>query len=361
MRIHEHDSGESAAPERGREFGRLWAGRIGAAVAAYRGHYKELGIPEETSEGIARASYAALASWHPPLGAELESIAEGAGIAVAELSLLNSRTEILAAAPRPGEGECSTVVRPPAAGRPAVAFQTWDWHARLVPDAALWRYTPAPGRWVKTFTEPGMLAKIGINSAGLAVNFNILHHRADSAGGGVPVHAIARRVLDEAATVEEAVAVARSAPVSSSSAITVVATGSGRAEAASLEITPDGVAAIGVRPDGWLVRTNHLLDPGLARGELPSPASTTRARYGHLDGVLAGAGSPPGDLPGLARWLCGAAGADAPICVREDLTQPEAARWRTMLTVRLDPAGGTIEYWAGNPAEAAAAARAHRF
>ena len=53
----------------------------------------------------------------------------------------------------------------------------------------------ADGHWVKTFSEPGMPAKIGLNSAGLSINFNILHHTADSALGGVPVHVVARRIL----------------------------------------------------------------------------------------------------------------------------------------------------------------------
>ncbi|MEU8247801.1 C45 family peptidase [Nonomuraea sp. NPDC048916] len=358
MRLHEHDSGGRRSPERGREFGRVWASRIHTAIAAYRRHYLQLGIDPDTCAAVSEKSCQALFAWHPALGEELESIAGGAGITVAELGLLNSRTEILAAAPPKGDGECSTVARARADG-PPVAFQTWDWHPHLVPDAALWRYSPAPGRWVKTFTEPGMLAKIGLNSAGLGVNFNLLHHRADGAGDGVPVHAIARRILDEAGTVREAVDLARSATVSASTAITVTALAP-VAEAVSIELTPAGTVAIPARADGWLIRTNHLLSPSLRDGDVRHPTSTTLLRYAHLDKALP-AGEAAGGLPELAGRLCGEAGDEAPICMREDLRLPEPARRRTMLTVRLDHAGGFMEYWPGTPADVAEEGHARRF
>ncbi|MEV0590039.1 C45 family peptidase [Nonomuraea cavernae] len=358
MRLHEHDSGGRGSPERGREFGRVWASRIHAAITAYRRHYLQLGIAPETCAVVAEKSCQALFAWHPALGDELESIAAGAGITVVELGLLNSRTEILAVAPPQGSGECSTVVRAGAEGGP-VAFQTWDWHPRLVPDAVLWRYSPTPGRWVKTFTEPGMLAKIGLNSAGLGANFNFLHHRADGSGDGVPVHAIARRVLDEAGTVREAVDIARSARVSASTAITVTAVAPA-AEAVSIELTPAGAVVIPVRADGWLIRTNHLLGAEFRDADVRQPTSTSLPRYEHLDKALAG-GVPDGGLPELAGRLCGEAGAEAPICMREDPRLPEPARRRTMLTIRLDHAGGAIEYWPGSPAAAAEAGHACRF
>ncbi|MQA97801.1 MAG: peptidase C45 [Streptosporangiales bacterium] len=355
MRVQEHDSGTSAAPERGRELGRRWADRIGEAIGAYRGHYADLGISGTAALDVAERSCGSLAAWHPGLGAELESIAAGAGVPVAELGLLNSRTEILAAAPPAGDGECSTVIHPER----GISFQTWDWHPALVPDAVLWRYAPAPGRWVKTFTEHGMLAKIGINSAGLAVHLNILRHRADSAAGGVPVHAIARRVLDEADTLADAIMIARSATVSASTAITVYDTRA--AEAASLEITPAGVEPIPVRADGWLIRTNHLLDPRLQAGVVPNPLSTTKERYQHLDTVVGGSAVKVAPLPELAAALIAEAGADAPICQREDAGLPEKDHWRTLLTVRLDPAAELIEYWPGTPADVVEAGEARTF
>lgn len=350
MRIEEHDSGDLAAAARGERFGRVWADRIGQAASAYRNHYERLGIAGATVDAIATTSHSALAEWYPPLAEELEAMAHGAGMPVSEIAALTARTEILVASPARADGECSTAVHVPqerSAALPAFAFQTWDWHAHLVAHAALWRYEPAPGRWVKTFTEPGMPAKIGVNGSGLTASFNILHHVSDRPTGGVPVHAVARRILDEASTLGEAHDIASAAEVSASTALTVLAVGGERAEAGSLELTPAGTALIEPAYDDWLVRTNHLLAPGLRDGNASPATSTTRARCDHLRATVTDADGA--GLTELARQLCGSSGHKAPICVTEDERLPATERLRTLLTVRLDPAAGTMEYVAGDP------------
>jgi isopenicillin-N N-acyltransferase-like protein len=357
VRLHRHDSGLWQADKRGRDVGERWAGPIGAAVAAYRRHFDKVGVPAERVHRIADASFDALVDWSPGHSAELTAIADGAGQPVRDLALLNARTEILARAPRPEEGECSTAVRVPtdaAPEAPAVAFQTWDWHPELAMDGLLWAYEPTPGRWVKTFTELGMLAKIGLNSAGLALHLNILHHQSDTAGGGVPVHAIARRILDEASTLDEAVDIARSARAGASTALTVLAVDGGRAETASLEVSPEGVGILRPEPDGWLVRTNHFLSPELADGDRRPPATTTVARLDHLREVVAGDVSGD-DLPSLARAMCGSGGESAPICLSDDVATAAGLQSRTLLTLRQDPAAGSMECWPGTPYDAAEA------
>lgn len=362
MRLHRHDSGTWQADKRGRDVGERWAGPIGSAVAAYRRYFGQVGIPTEQVDRIAAASFDALADWSPDLAAELSAIASGAGRPVADLALLNARTEILARSPRPDEGECSTVVRVPtetSLNAPPFAFQTWDWHPELATVGLLWTYDPAPDQWVKTFTEIGMLAKIGLNSAGLAVHFNILYHRSDTAAGGVPVHAIARRILDEASTVAEAVNIARSARVGASTAITVLAVGGDLAEAASLEISPEGVGVLRPEPDGWLVRTNHFLSPELAHGDRRPAGTTTVDRLNHLRGAVE-SGVVGDDLPSLARALCGSAGGSAPICLSDEVATTAGVESRTLLTVRQDPTAESLECWPGTPYDAVQAGTAER-
>ncbi|MGH3660038.1 MAG: C45 family autoproteolytic acyltransferase/hydrolase, partial [Micromonosporaceae bacterium] len=282
MRIHQYHSTSPDPFTRGRALAERFRGQIRRAVEAYRGHFRALGIDDGTADAVADASYQAVVAWSPQYAEELRGIAAGAGLTVPEVSLLNARTEVLAAAVPIGQGECSTLVRVTA---PTLAAQTWDWHPALAPDALLWRYDIGPRHWVKTFTEPGMLAKIGVNSRGLAAHFNILHHRGDHAGGGVPVHVIARRILDEAGTVEDAYRIAASAPVSASTVITVLAVGEEPDDppaAGSIEISPAGTALVTPGPDGWLVHTNHFLDPELRTGEATPDDGTTVARYEHL-------------------------------------------------------------------------------
>lgn len=350
MQVREHDSGSTGAPRRPREFGAAWSAEIRTASDAYLRHFALIGIAPEQARATGVAAHEALARWSPSLAAELEQIAAGADVPLADVAVLNARTEILATTPPPAEGECSTAVR---VGSDPVAFQTWDWCDDLTPNAAVWRYRSDAGRGVSTFTEPGMLAKIGVNDAGLGVLFNILHHAADGRGvdggaAGVPVHAISRRILDEAATVAEAVEIARSASASASSAITVV-TRPPDSDAATLEITPAGVGVVRHGDDGWLLHTNHLLDPGLAPDDATLDTSTTRVRLAHLRSV---AGTPVDgtSLKAAARDLCGVAG-DAPICVFDDESLPRHERRRTMLSVRLDLEAAAMEYWPGPPSE----------
>ena len=83
----------------------------------------------------------------------------------------------------------------------------------------------------------------------------------------MPVHLVLRRLLGEAASVDDAWALLRETPYSASSCITVVdAAGGG----ACFELSPAGVAR--VEPcDGLLAHTNHFLDETLAAGEAEQP------------------------------------------------------------------------------------------
>ncbi|WP_010155009.1 C45 family autoproteolytic acyltransferase/hydolase, partial [Leucobacter chromiiresistens] len=200
---------------------------------------------------------------------------------------------------------------------------------------------------VAMFTELGVLGKIGVNDAGLAVHFNILHHASDRGVGGVPVHAIARRVLDEATTVDEAEAIIRSARASASTVITVLARGEAEHRAACFEISSERVAAVRPDAEGWLVHTNNFLAPEQLPGEATRDASTTYTRLEHVSAQrprMAGL-----SIEQRAREMAGEAGALAPICFRPDPSEPLHEQWSTLLTVGFDLVAGELEYYPGSP------------
>ncbi|MEP9384644.1 C45 family peptidase [Nocardioides sp. KR10-350] len=346
MRIVEHRLPDGVPLERGAALGRAGREDVRDGVGRYLAHYALAGVPEATARRVARASAEALAAWAPDLAAEAEGTAKGAGVDPAELALLYARTEILATLPREAP-ECSAVVVLPPDGPPRT-LQTWDWVADVAPVGWILRGTGPDGLGFATFTEPGMPGKIGVNAAGVGCHFNILRHESDATGAdGVPVHAVARRVLDTATTLDEAIEVARSATVSASTVLTV-ATVDG--QAAALELSPAGVGV--VRPeDGVLLHTNHFLDPVLATGEACDAGSTTYARLEHLRAqrpALRAAGEQ-GARP-LARAACGDAGAGAPICAVPSATAGPTERWETLLTVSLDLAGPAVVGLPGSPA-----------
>ncbi len=383
MKVHEYDSGPTLAPQRGEALGRRYAREISLSSSAYRSYFADRGLDSGTVDVIAKAAGEAVTEWCPKLSDEIVHIARGAGLTFEELLTLNARTEIFAGlpeAPAPVEpladeddpltwkipglyDECTTVCYVPPSGKGQVlSLQTWDWSSWLAPTGLLNRFALKAGgsdAWLKTFAEPGQLAKIGLSSRGLSVHLNMLRHQSDTGDGGVPIHVILRRILEDASTLDEAIDIARSAKVSASSAITVVATGSDSAQAAALEISPAGVAVVHPDETGWLVHTNHFLDPDLAEGGVVSPASTTHERYDDVRGRLDVAMAMEG-LVKISGRLIGDQGSGAPICAKEDPALPQAERHSTLLTIKLHPGIGYVEYLAGSPADVVAAGATRR-
>ncbi|QFG68275.1 C45 family autoproteolytic acyltransferase/hydolase [Ornithinimicrobium pratense] len=330
--------------ERGLARGRMLAGQIRETSAGYARLFARKGIAADERRAAAMASLDALAEWHPGLHEESLGIAEGAGLELVELGTTLARTEILTLTPDP-PSECSTVTyQQPGA---SVSAQTWDWYAAFATSWHRQEVAPLAGEHAhRGFTEYGMPGKIGLNAAGVGVHLNILRHRDDRAGG-VPVHAVLARVLAEAGTVAEAVEMIRSAPLSSSSLLTVV----GADEVVMVEVAAGRTALL--QRDGWSVHTNHFLAPELQDGAmLTDPASTTHERLAYLD-EGAGSAPAPGEAGDLLPMLCSAPDRN---CVARlpDPTQPPEDRIATLATVVIDPARGQVEVTPGIPQHAPA-------
>lgn len=354
-------SAESSTPAaRGREIGAALATEIRDNVDRYLAFFSVRGLAEATVREIAESSLAALTEWAPGLAEELIATAEAAGVETWRLAALNARTEVLAVVGADREGECSTAIYAPPGEAAPQTIQTWDWHASLCPTGLLLELVPDAtaeaerrvGR-VRLFTELGMLGKIGVNDAGIGVHFNILHHASDHAHGGVPVHAIARRILDEATSIGEAETIARSARVSASTVLTVVSLRDEQPRAVCLELSPERVSVVVPDAEHWLLHTNHFRHPDQEPGEATPDVSTTYVRLDHVAGRV-------GEMANLSvqergAQMCGAAGASAPICFVPNPVDPPHEQWTTLLTISLDLVDARLDVVAGSPAFLAAA------
>src|SRR4029078_1297486 len=138
----------------------------------------------------------------PTLAQEIAGIAEGAGLPITSIAAINARTEVLAAVGGDAH-ECSTVVRL-RDGQAPVSVQAWDWYAGLADLWLVWEIPHAHGGHTTTVTEYGIGGKIGRKHPGLGIHFNILHHAEDGAKIGVPVHVLARAILDDARDLNQA-------------------------------------------------------------------------------------------------------------------------------------------------------------
>ena len=320
--------------ERGVELGRRFADEIADTVTRYRTLFETRALgPFDVDVWAARA-WRTIQRVAPAHADEIAGIAEGAGVPVEAVASINARTEILVAANPTGQTECSTVVSLPP-GRPPVAVQTWDWYDAMSDGWFTWTIPHPDGRVVQTVTEYGMLAKIGVNDRGVGVMLNMLHH-ADDAGAveggeiGHPVHLLSRAILDDAASVDEAIAIASAPRTSASTSLTVV---DDRGGAVSIELFPGGPGLFEAE-DGVLVRTNHFVSGAGRDGCLASTIGiSTVLRRDHLVATFAQR------MPQTTQDVYDAMThhlADGGVC-RHPLTDTDPVLWhRTLATVGID-------------------------
>ncbi|TQO18826.1 isopenicillin-N N-acyltransferase-like protein [Rhodoglobus vestalii] len=330
------------AHERGLQRGSALRGTLADGVRIYLALFAQAGIHKDAVRSNAEQSIESARHWCPSLVEEMRGTAEGAGLELWQIAALNARTEILSSAAGARPGECSTIVNTRNA---PVGAQTWDWHDEL---SDHWHLQDVHGN-IRNFvglTEHGILSKIGINDAGVGIMLNILGHQ-DDRPDGVPVHLVAARILAEASTLGEAVCILQSAPVSTSSAITVVSPDA----AVIVELSPHGAVVL-TPHDHVLLHTNHFLDEHLGRGEKPGLYDPdSQLRYGVLAGRVAD--SP---LPMLASdlvpYLVSQPGDAAELCC---VPQPGALlgdRWATLATITLDAVARQMTVSVGTPRDA---------
>ena len=142
-------------------------------------------VSEEQLKYLSETFLEATRTQFPRYYEELSGIAEGSGLALWKIMALNSRTEI----ERTARPECTVFFDK----QEALLFQNWDWAEESRGLVAALRIHSPLGQSV-TFTEAGMLAKIGLNQHGLGVALSRL--RSDSAIGGPPCHILLRACLD---------------------------------------------------------------------------------------------------------------------------------------------------------------------
>jgi isopenicillin-N N-acyltransferase-like protein len=349
MIIHRFESVTRDPEQRGAEIGERFRRQIGECLDGYWRLFTAKGIETGRARDTAHRILDGVAGWSPSLANEMAGLAWGSGIEPWEAALLSGRTEIMALGEPSGHGECSTGVHLPSDGSSPRTLQAWDWYIHLATESLAWSYVADDGRRVHAFTELGLLGKIGINDAGVGSHMNMLNHPQDGRVPGIPLHLIARRIHDEASTLDDAVEIARGATIGASTCLTVAAYAGGLARAAFLEASPAGVAVIEGEPGQTLRRTNHFLDAGLAQGEHNPDMVDTEGRLAALD-ARADAFAEPDPVMRASRLVEGLPDG-GPVCiywVDEDV--PELSV-ETKATLSLDFEANLLRYCAGTPAD----------
>ena len=314
--------GEVDSFAQGRSYGAAVAHVLADLWASYlRVFERRAGVSEAAALRKAEAVLGLVHGWRPALVAEMEGVAAGAGVAIEVISALNARSEIVTGA------ECTTVGRAGTA-TPWLA-QNWDWFGD-VPERCV--VVVRPG--FTTFTEAGILAKVGLNADGLALTLNMLIHESDRrASLAVPAHLLIREILGSCRTVADAVDLVGSVRVAASFCLTVA---SGSGEAAIIEMTPAGTACLAPEGDGLLAHANVIEAPALAGGDRGPDAAASMIRLEALRRIR------PQSLDEARAALSSHADGPGSIC-RHDEVQPDGLPdGGTVASVLMDPQAGTL-------------------
>jgi isopenicillin-N N-acyltransferase like protein len=205
------------ALERGRQYGTQASARVRRSVAAYFDIFTGMaGLPRPQVHEYARSFIPAIEELNPGYLDEIRGIAAGAGVDLLDVLAINVRTEIMFSAraraassqARGLPGECTSfaVVPPPGSGEPVLVGQNWDWLPHCSETIVVLEAEQEEGPEFVTVVEAGLLAKFGLNSAGLGIVTNALVTDDDHGAPGLPYHVLLR-ALHDCETVSAALAV----------------------------------------------------------------------------------------------------------------------------------------------------------
>jgi len=286
---------------------------------------------------------------------EIEGIAEGAGVDAEDVLALNVRTEVMfgldARAARSAAKECTAIgAGPPvtAGGRVFVA-QTWDWKPGAGETCVLLAMRPAGRPGFVTLVEAGLLAKAGMNDAGIGLATNALTSSRDRGTPAVPYHAILRRVLTSASH-EEAVTEV-TAPERASSANYMI--GSRTGQLSDLEAAPGGPDAVWRVDGSTICHANHFVLPDRSFKDLALlEGRESPLRQASAEG---GIGTRPIGVPEIESALRAHSGSpqgEGSVCAHGDPSEPPEADYVTVAGIVVDVTTGTVHVAQGNPCTA---------
>ncbi|MFI1827019.1 C45 family autoproteolytic acyltransferase/hydrolase [Streptomyces sp. NPDC020412] len=252
--------------DRGRQYGTAARTQVLRSLEHYERVYAKFAdVPWDAATALAETFVPVIEAFDADHLEEMQGIAEGAGVTFADVLALNLRTEILfsgkARKIAAGAGgptappECTAFVD--LRGPEPVVGQNWDWIPFAHGTVVVLETEPTNGpRWVSV-VEAGLLAKFGMNSAGLTVLTNALVTSLDVGSPGMPYHLLLRALLESESL---AAAEEKLRSVHRSSSANYLLVGDGRA--VDVETRPGGANDVSVHrvdPGGLFVHTNHFV------------------------------------------------------------------------------------------------------
>lgn len=349
------------AHQRGNAYGVQAGSKIRQSIASYRDVFEYVaGWDWEKVVDVGRAFVGPIRAFNEEYWEEICGIADGADVRWEDILAINLRTEIMFSAKARGavqgaaaSPECTAVglrgtddVKRVAS--PCVLAQNWDWLPHSRETVVSLEATRPDGSGFVTLVEAGLLAKLGMNSAGIAVATNALVTELDTGEPGVPYHVLLRAMLDSTCA-SDALAVLQ-AGHRASSANYMIADGDG--DLYDVETTPgryEGFYIDYPKAGGILGHTNHFVSGDVRCADLSLsvlPDSALR-----LSRCLGWGASGAGDasFEDVEEVLRDHANFPNSICRHEDLRSAPLERFVTVLSAVMIPARRELRVAIGNP------------
>ncbi|CDO76742.1 hypothetical protein BN946_scf184813.g12 [Trametes cinnabarina] len=196
----------------------------------------------------------------PHLLEEMQGIADGvraqlgSKIDLLDIVALNARSEIALGQWDDGCTSLAWRIRAPGSHKQILA-QNWDWREGVGKNLAIATITAPDKPQIWMVIEPGIVGKIGFNSASVGVCLNAIRARPISTAL-LPIHLLLRVAL-ECSSIDTAIASIESLGGAASSQHILIADKDG---ARGLELSPRGAFYLKEDENGVLVHTNHFLE-----------------------------------------------------------------------------------------------------
>ena len=347
-----------SAYERGHQYGARARPGIERSLTSYAEVFQHFaGWDWQRATAEARRFLPSIEDFAPWYAEELRGIAAGARVDLADILALNVRTEVIfsarvrdaSAARLRAPEECSAFASV-SPDEHVVVGQNWDWIPYARDTVVVLESVPDDGPAFVTVVEAGLLAKLGVNSDGLAVMTNALACTEDQGEPAIPYHVMLRALLD-CSTTDEAVDQLRQAR-RSSSANYLIADRSG--SAVDVEARPGGADKLHlVGPDdrGVLLHTNHFVSPEFDGVDYTTlMPSTSRFRLAQVVETVDGSEDPTGPAV-FAEALTDHTDHPDSVCRHPDPSLPWPEQSLTVASVLIDLTDRRVQISEGPPCE----------
>ncbi|HTJ98555.1 MAG TPA: C45 family peptidase, partial [Bordetella sp.] len=249
--------------ERGVQYGRAAVDRVRKSAAMYGQTLVTLGYEGAARTRLIESFAKEIEAYGSHYIEEMRGIAEGAGVPLEDIVMINARTEVVAKARaekkkaaelEPGDGCTGALVLPERSATGNLLHgQNWDWRAECAETSIVLRIRQDDGPDMLTFVEAGGLARSGLNSKGISITANYLESDRDFTQLGVPLSLIRRKVLEQQHFALAVKAVATTPKSCSNNIMLGMAEGFG----IDFECTTDEAFPIYPGTDDLIVHANH--------------------------------------------------------------------------------------------------------